>query len=124
MNDLKALCLHKLHKDLCEILLYDETVGSICETIREIYENTSKTADDDARDLIAGFSATCFDKLVEFEAFNALTAEDGDFVPEMHERLAKLHVLQREENDRRLMVVSMREKVCTVLASSSQNDPE
>lgn len=93
IEELKEICLHKLHRDLKYLKLNEPNVLNICDTLRLVYDNTavaedSTTSASDIRSLLVDYAACCRKTLMRFASFKELLGEGGDFVVEWSTKVA------------------------------------
>ena len=79
VENLKYLCLDKIHKTLVHFTLYEESIGDIIELIRFTYDHTPDSANDDLRELVVKFVASRHDVIGESEPLLSLLEEGGVF---------------------------------------------
>jgi hypothetical protein len=96
MDELQALSLHLLHRDLCNIKLTEGSVKDTCAMIREVYKRTapadteSEGAEADLRELVRDFAIKCRKYLLKFESFKELLEEGGAFALEFVEDIVSM----------------------------------
>ncbi|KPI40892.1 uncharacterized protein AB675_10657 [Cyphellophora attinorum] len=91
MDELQALSLHLLHRDLCNVKITDGSVKNTCAMIREVYKRTapadteSEGVGAELRELVRDFAIKCRKCLLKVEAFKDLLEEGGAFALEFIE---------------------------------------
>jgi hypothetical protein len=91
MDELQALSLHLLHRDLCNVKLTEESVMVTCTMIREVYKRTTPADTEtegvgaELRELVRDFAIKCRKYLLKFAAFKDLLEEGGAFALEFVE---------------------------------------
>ena len=89
VEPLKALCLHKLHRDLMALDLSGETVQDVGRMLESTYANTSDDDENgsgvgkDLRDLVVAYTSWKAGELVKLGAFRSMMSQGGEYVGEM-----------------------------------------
>ena len=86
IDDLKTLCLHKLHKTLMSFTLYEDRRTDIVELVRYAYAVLTKDMDDDPdglRALVTHYVTCEADSLIQCSEFLDLVGERGSFAKDL-----------------------------------------
>jgi len=95
IRSLKALCLHKLHRDLLASKVQSDSIHSIVDLMVYAYQHTfaieGKTVDtgEELRDLVITFAACNAGRLVNSPEFISMLNSGGEVVGDFAKAMAK-----------------------------------